>query len=475
MKCPWTLATGRLVINITREEPKRRREVGKDGSRRSSAMIHADATFPEYQQIIKSVMRADALLAGHRKILELMAQRAPLFNVLHELVSFLESQYEGLLCSILIVDGQTQTFKVGVNACDTKNFSLEASGVSILPPYVGPCCMSSHRGERVVTEDIATDARWQDPWKTWALTNGLKSCRSQPIVSSAGKVLGAFAMYHKQFSDPAADNFYQLELATLIAGIAIERKLIESEELEQIRGQKRLNDDLSHALDLRDEFLSLASHELRNPIHTLQLQNHICQEQLDADELDAPKLRRLLQLGDAQLKRLTRHVETMLDASRFQPGKMVLRREPFDLTRLIEEHCEGLRQQVERAHCTLELHLPDSAIGIWDPFRIGQVVTNLIDNAIKYAPRSAITVTLDESTELARFSVKDSGMGIDPSHKDKIFERYERASQAGSRTSGLGLGLYIVKEIVEAHHGTIELKSAMGSGAEFIVCLPKRD
>lgn len=182
---------------------------------------------PEYQQIVRSVMRADALLTGHRRILELMAQRAPLFNVLHELVSFLESQYDGLLCSILIIDHDTQTFKVGVEACESKNYSLEASGVTILPPYGGPCCMSSHTGERVVSEHIASDDRWLDSWKAWAVGQGLRSCRSQPIVSSTGKVLGAFAMYHKESSDPAAENFYQLELATLVAGIAIERKQIE--------------------------------------------------------------------------------------------------------------------------------------------------------------------------------------------------------------------------------------------------------
>ncbi|MBX3234291.1 MAG: GAF domain-containing sensor histidine kinase [Labilithrix sp.] len=434
---------------------------------------YVQPAFPEYRQIIESLMRADALLEGHRRILELMSKRASLFNVLHELVSFLEGQYDELSCSILIVDQETQTFKVGVKACDTKNFSLESSGVSILPPYVGPCCMASHLGERVVSEHIATDSRWQEPWRAWAIDNGLRSCRSQPIISSTGTVLGAFAMYHKEANDPAADKLYQLQLATLIAGIAIERKLIEAEELERIEQQRRLNEDLSHALDLRDEFLSLASHELRNPLNTLQLQNHVFQKQLDSgDMLTEEQVRRMLTVSRAQLNRLVRYVETMLDASRFQPGKIVLKREHVDLARLIADNCEGLRPQLDRAQCRLHLCLTDAVMGTWDPFRIGQVVTNLVDNAIKYAPRSTITVTMNDLAERVRFSVRDSGTGIDPAHKDKIFERYERASHAGGGTPGLGLGLYIVKEIVHAHHGTIEVASAR-PGAEFIVDLPK--
>lgn len=427
---------------------------------------------PEYQQIVRSVMRADALLTGHRRILELMAQRAPLFNVLHELVSFLESQYDGLLCSILIIDHDTQTFKVGVEACESKNYSLEASGVTILPPYGGPCCMSSHTGERVVSEHIASDDRWLDSWKAWAVGQGLRSCRSQPIVSSTGKVLGAFAMYHKESSDPAAENFYQLELATLVAGIAIERKQIESEESERIESQRKLTEDLAHALDLRDEFLSLASHELRNPLNALQLQNEYYWRRLNDGE-GLGEVRQMLEMSRRQVSRLVRYVDTILDASRFQPGKITLRRESVDLAQLIADTCESLRPQLEHARCRLELCLPGPVVGTWDAFRLGQVVTNLLDNAIKYAPRSTINVLLTDLGDSARLSVRDSGMGIDPSHKSKIFDRYERASRAGGGISGLGLGLYIVKEIIEAHYGKIEVTSALGKGAEFIVSLPK--
>lgn len=428
---------------------------------------------PEYQQIVRSVMRADALLTGHRRILELMAERAPLFTVLHELVSFLERQYDGLLCSILLVDDDTQTFKVGVEACEAKNYSLEASGVSILPPYGGPCCMSTHTKQRVTAEDIANDGRWHESWKEWAVGQGLRSCRSQPIVSSTGKVLGAFAMYHKDSSDPAADNLYQLELATLVAGIAIERKQIESEEHARVERQQKLTEDLSHALDLRDEFLSLASHELRNPLNTLQLQNEYCMRRLDEGAETVGDLKRMLEQSQRQVARLARYVDTILDASRFQPGKITLKRESFDLATLISETCESLRPQFEHAGCRLELCVPDEVRGTWDSLRLGQVATNLLDNAIKYAPRSTINVLLTDLGDAARLSVRDSGMGIEPSDQGKIFDRYERASRAGGRVSGLGLGLYIVKEIVDAHHGRIEVSSALGKGTEFIVSLPK--
>ncbi len=422
----------------------------------------------------RSLVRADALLAGHRRVLELMAKQAPLFTILHELVAFLENQYDGLLCSILLVDQEAQTFKVGVNACESKNFSLEASGVSILPPYVGPCCMSSHLGQAVVTE-IADDPRWHEDWKRWAAEQGLHSCRSQPIIASNGRVLGAFAMYHKVNSDPTSDQCYQLELATLVAAIALERKNIETQERAQIQQQRQLNDELAHALDLRDEFLSLASHELRNPIQTLALQNHTFTAQVEASEtVSVALVRKMLDANAVQLCRLVRYVETMLDASRFPPGKMVLRPEPCDLARLIAETCEWLRPQLTRARCQLEVHLPESVLGTWDAFRIGQVITNLVDNAIKYAPGRPIVITLTDRTESACFSVRDSGKGIALADRMKIFNRYERAAHTDSRTSGLGLGLYIVKEIVNAHSGSIAIESVTGRGAEFRVTLPKK-
>lgn len=109
---------------------------------------------PEYNQIVKSVMRADALLAGQRKVLQLLAEGAPLFKVLHLLVSLIEEQYEGSLCSILLVDENAKTFKAGVDVSHSKNYSLEATGVSILPPYTGPCFVASDLNEVVIAEDI---------------------------------------------------------------------------------------------------------------------------------------------------------------------------------------------------------------------------------------------------------------------------------------------------------------------------------
>lgn len=418
--------------------------------------------------------RAEELLTGHRRILELVAKQASLFTILHELVSFLEDQYDGLLCSILLVDTASQTFKVGVKACESKNFSREEAGVSILPPYVGPCCMASHLGEHVVSEHIATDDRWQEPWKSWAVGQGLQSCRSQPIIASTGHVLGAFAMYHKESRDPTAERLHQLELATLVAGIAIERKQIESNARRQLEQQQRLNEDLSHALDLRDEFLSLASHELRNPLNTLKLQNRLYQDRLDSGEHPSDQeLRKMLTVGDRQVSRLVRYVETLLDASRFQPGKISLKYEPCDLAQLVADASEQLEPLAERAGCSVELRLPSDARGTWDPFRLGQVITNLLDNAIKYAPRGTIVVEVHDRETSVELSVRDSGMGIDPHFKDKIFERYERADQTRGGVFGLGLGLYIVKEIVDAHHGTIEIESAPGQGAKFILAFPK--
>ena len=146
------------------------------------------ARYPEYNQIIQAVLKADALLSGQKEVLELLAKKAPLFQILHRLVSIVEEQYDGTFCSILLVDSINKTFKAGVRVEYEKNYSEEETGVSILPPYMGPCCMASHLHEPVLVADIAHDARWQAPWRDWALSNDLQSYRSQPIFSSTGEV-----------------------------------------------------------------------------------------------------------------------------------------------------------------------------------------------------------------------------------------------------------------------------------------------
>jgi signal transduction histidine kinase len=431
--------------------------------------------FPEYNRIVQSLIRSDALLSGQRKALELLAKRAPLFDVLHLLVALLEEQYEGLLCSILIVDEESRTFRAGVEVSDAKNYSLEIRGVSITPPYVGPCCMAAHTGEKVLVEDIEKDLRWQDGWRDWALKNGLKSCRSHPIFSSSGKVLGTFALYHKEHADPTLDKLYQTELTTHIAGIAIERKLIETQEVEQRKRQQQMNEELSHALNLRDEFLSIASHELKAPLTTIKLQAQVRKKALQKGEsFTASQALEMMEFNEKQIDRVTQLIETMLDLSRFSSGRLEMRPDKVALRELIDDVVSRLQPQLDRANCSIDVVCDLGMVGEWDQFRMEQVFINLITNAIKYGPEKPIHIVVRQERGSMLISVEDQGIGIAPEDHDRIFNRYERVVPRHASVSGLGLGLYIVKGIVEAHGGRIWVESGLGQGARFIMSLPER-
>ena len=430
------------------------------------------ARYPEYNQIIQSVLKADALLAGQKEVLELLAKKAPLFQILHRLVSIVEEQYEGTFCSILLVDNVQKIFKAGVRVEYEKNYSEEETGVSILPPYMGPCCMASHLSEPVLVADIANDDRWQAPWRDWALSNDLQSCRSQPIFASTGEVLGTFAMYHKKYADPTSTNLYQIEVTSHIAGIAIERKLIEQEELLKAEQAKQINDELTKSIHMRDEFLSIASHELSSPLAVLKMQTELNKELLQEGELTNEDILNLLDNHASRIDKVIAVVRQMLDLSNVSAGKLQLRCHEFNLNEVLADVIERLQPLIDEAKTTITLHTEPLVMGYWDQFKLEQVCTNLITNALKYGDNQPIDVYLNVQDGVARLEVQDQGSGIAPSDHEKVFQRYERVVPQNSKKPGLGLGLHIVKEIVNAHLGKIWVESEVGHGSRFIVELP---
>jgi PAS domain S-box-containing protein len=241
-----------------------------------------------------------------------------------------------------------------------------------------------------------------------------------------------------------------------------------------ITDRKDIELDLVRAVRLRDEFLSIASHELRTPITALQLQldsvarslerraeEHLASGRLNANTADARR----------QVARLRALVERLLDISRFSDGRFSLDREQVDLTQLVGHVVEVMREPARLAGCDLVLQPCPSVRGAWDRVRVEQVVTNLVSNALKFGAGRPIEVSLGEQAGAARLAVRDHGVGIDPRYHQRIFRRFERA--VSSRNfGGLGLGLWVAKEIVDAHSGTISVESVPGEGATFVVTLP---
>jgi PAS domain S-box-containing protein len=225
----------------------------------------------------------------------------------------------------------------------------------------------------------------------------------------------------------------------------------------------------------RDEFLSIASHELRTPVTALQLQLQILNRVVKRAQSEVPPaLLERMQALERQTRRVTLLVDELLDLSRIRLGRLELKLEETDLAQVVREALEQLQGELERSGSRLALATTNGpAVGLWDRLRVEQVLTNLLANAVKFGQGKPIAVSVAADADRARLSVKDEGIGIAPEHQARVFGRFERAVSA-RHFGGLGLGLYIARQIVEAHGGAIRLESALGEGSTFTVELPRR-
>lgn len=231
----------------------------------------------------------------------------------------------------------------------------------------------------------------------------------------------------------------------------------------------RLYAEAQTSVRVRDEFLSIAGHELRTPLMALQVQIEMLHRQR-GDHILVPraKIARLVR----QTRRLGQLTNELLDVSRIVGGRLTLQVEETDLTAIVREVCERLdEERLRRAVPALVVNAPHQVIGRWDPLRLEQIVTNLIGNANKYGQDKPIEISLACDGDMARLRVVDHGMGIAVADQARIFERFERAVPDRS-VGGMGLGLWIVRQLVEAHGGTISVRSEVGQGAAFQVDLP---
>lgn len=242
--------------------------------------------------------------------------------------------------------------------------------------------------------------------------------------------------------------------------LALERSARESAERHAREAQD--------ALRLRDEFLSVASHELRTPLHSLQL---LVQSIVRGDPATFKTDRHLFGLLDRQVRRLSRLVSTLLDVSSLRLGRMTLVLEDLDLGALVRDIAEQFTEDAARAGSPISIEGPPSVRGRWSRTRLEQVLVNLLSNAIKFGAGAPIDVTLEEAFGRARLVVRDRGSGIEPARLPRIFECFERGVSARSY-GGLGLGLFLVRSIVEAHGGVVKVESTPGAGAQFTVELP---
>lgn len=322
------------------------------------------------------------------------------------------------------------------------------------------------------------------------LMRSTEKTKNIPIVfvSAAGRELnyafkgyesGAVDFLHKPLDIHAVKSKVNVFVELFRQSKAMKQQV---EQLEQSRREQEalLNQlqstqlELQQAVRMRDDFMSIVAHEVRTPLNGLILETqlrkmHLARDNAAAFTLD--KMHAMVDRDERQIKSLIRLIEDMLDVSRIRTGKLSIRTSMFDLSALVRGLLQNFAQQIDAAEASVSLEAEHPVIGNWDEFRIEQVISNLLTNALRYGAKSPISVKVYIERGEARVEVRDSGIGISEENQQRIFQQFERVS-ARHAVAGLGLGLFISEQIVTAHGGTITVESRIGEGALFRVCLP---
>ncbi|AKJ07225.1 PAS domain S-box-containing protein [Archangium gephyra] len=235
----------------------------------------------------------------------------------------------------------------------------------------------------------------------------------------------------------------------------------------------RLYRDAQRAVRLRDEFLSIASHELKTPLTPLVLKLRVLARELEArcEPVLSRRLLGHLEVSRRQVKRLSELVDGLLDVSHLSAGRLRIEREVVDLSALVREVAARFQEESERSGSPLRMEADGPVVGQWDRQRLEQAVSNLLSNALKYGGGHPVSIRVEDIGEWARLVVRDEGIGIEPDVLPRIFHKFERGVSE-RHYGGLGLGLYVTQQVLQAMGGTISAESTPGHGATFTVDLP---
>ncbi|WP_244227686.1 sensor histidine kinase [Corallococcus aberystwythensis] len=369
------------------------------------------------------------------------------------------------IVDVLHPDGHFE--RVQVVAADPSHSTLAASVQRLTPvprdrPVYPPAVALSTGRSTLVPEvsDALMEAVAQDADHLEMMRRvGIRSLLTVPLLAR-GHILGALTFLITTSCRRYADEDLQFaqELANL-AGLAVDNA--------------RLLHGAREAVRLRDEFLSVASHELKTPLTPLSLKLQALSRAVKAhpDSPLAPVIEAHVETGHRQVRRLTELMNDLLDVSRISAGTFRLQREDVDVAEVVREVTERFAPRFALEHCDFRVEAPGPVCGSFDRSRLAQVLDHLLDNALKYGAGTPVSVRLAAEGPVARLTVRDGGIGISKEQRPRLFERYGRAVSE-RHYGGLGLGLYLARTIVEAEGGSVSVDSCLGEGATFQVELP---
>lgn len=267
-------------------------------------------------------------------------------------------------------------------------------------------------------------------------------------------------------------------IAGFLIGIFTKQQVLlkkrETQLKEIIQKEREARKEAEEAIRARDEFLQIATHELKTPLTTIILR---IQSTLDSilnqslANFSGEKLVSSLNIAHEQTRRLQRLIKDLLNFSLITTGKLELELKEDDLTAAVKSVVTRFEDHLAIAGSSLKVEANEEIKGLWDQVRLDQAISNLLTNSIKYGEGSPIEISIKKDGDKAKITIADKGIGIDPSVQKTIFERFKRGTTDG-KFQGLGVGLFIVKQIVEAHGGKVYVKSKLGEGSKFTIELP---
>jgi PAS domain S-box-containing protein len=408
--------------------------------------------------------RAEALRDGESRILEMIARDAALEEILENVVRVVEAQFAGLLCSVLLLDEDGKRARHGAAPSLPEAYSKAIDGLCI-GPKAGSCGTAMYRREPVVVTDILQDPLWE-AYRDVAEPYGFRACWSTPILAHSGQALGSFAMYYREPRGPSPAETSALEMATHLAGIAIERKLAR-EERERLRQAQA---DLAHInrVTTMGELTASLAHEIRQPISAASTNAKTCLRWLGRDDPDVPEAR---EAASRIVKDITRAADIIGRISLlFKKGG--LQPELVDVNELIREMIVLLRSEASRYAISIRTEFAENLPKVMaDRVQLQQVLMNLMLNGIdamkEMSGGSELTIKSRVDDGQLLISVSETGVGLPTEQADQIFSAFFT-----TKDNGTGMGLPISRSIIESHGGRLWAAGAPGRGATFQFTLP---
>ena len=330
--------------------------------------------------------------------------------------------------------------------------------------------------QRVIVEDITESEIYAGTPSLPAMREAnVLAVQSLPLMSSSGKVLGIVSTYFKDAHRPTEQELRLMDLLARQTADYLERKRVEGEREQLLEREHELRQTAEEANRLKDEFLAIMSHELRNPLNVILGYAELL---LRMEEIKrSPNLHRMADAVKRNAVAQSKLIRDLLDLSRLRSGKLELNRETVSPVVSIENAIETVRIDADGKDIEIQVVAPDEPLFVQaDPVRLEQIIWNLLNNSVKFTPRGGrIEVRLEEDVDEIVLTVADNGQGIPSSFLPHIFEMFRQADSGTSRAqSGMGIGLAVVQQLVELHGGLVTAFSAgVGKGATFTIRLPR--